>query len=120
GPALVTRLGAGLVTLSFAAMALAGFIPAGAQLGLLVAAAIGFDLGIQAALIAHQSIIYGLDPAARSRLNAVLFTGMFIGMAVGSAVAAQLFAHFGWMAVTALAPGTALAATAGPAAESTT
>lgn len=110
GPALVTRLGAGLVTLSFASMALAGFIPAGAQLWLLVAAAIGFDLGIQAALIAHQSIIYGLDPAARSRLNAVLFTGMFIGMAVGSALAAQLFAHFGWMAVTALATATALAA----------
>lgn len=110
GPALVTRLGAGLVTLSFASMALAGFIPAGAQLWLLVAAAIGFDLGIQAALIAHQSIIYGLDAAARSRLNAVLFTGMFIGMAIGSALAAQLFAHFGWMAVTALATATALAA----------
>lgn len=110
GPVLVTRLGAGLVTLSFASMALAGFIPAGAQLWLLVAAAIGFDLGLQAALIAHQSIIYSLDAAARSRLNAVLFTGMFIGMAVGSAVAAQLFAHFGWMAVTALATGTALAA----------
>jgi predicted MFS family arabinose efflux permease len=110
GPRLVTRLGAGLVTLSFAAMALAGLIPASAQLWLLVAAAIGFDLGIQAALIAHQSIIYSLDAAARSRLNAVLFTGMFIGMAVGSAVAAQLFAHFGWMAVTALATSTALAA----------
>ncbi|MNU05473.1 hypothetical protein D3C72_2502930 [compost metagenome] len=63
---------------------------------------------MQAALIAHQSIIYGLDPAARSRLNAVLFTGMFIGMALGSALAAQLFAHWGWMAVTALATVSAL------------
>ncbi len=110
GPSIVTRLGAGLVTLSFATMALAAFIPPGAQLWLLVATAIGFDLGIQAALIAHQSIIYSLDAAARSRLNAVLFTGMFIGMATGSAAAAMLFAQFGWMGVTALATATALAA----------
>ena len=110
GPALVTRLGTGLVAASFASMALMGIMPAGAQLGLLVACAIGFDLGVQAALIAHQSIIYGLDPAARSRLNAVLFTGMFIGMALGSALAAQLFAHGGWMAVTALATLSALGA----------
>ena len=108
GPALVTRLGTGLVAASFASMALMGFMPAGAQLWLLVACAIGFDLGVQAALIAHQSIIYGLDPAARSRLNAVLFTGMFIGMALGSALAAQLFAHGDWMAVTALATASAL------------
>jgi len=110
GPSLVTRLGTGLVTLSFASMALAYFLAPGAQLWLLVAAAIGFDLGLQAALIAHQSIIYGLDAAARSRINAVFFTGMFIGMATGSALAAVLFAQFGWMAVTALATVTAFAA----------
>jgi len=109
GPALVTRLGTGLVAASFASMGLMAFVPASAQLWLLVACAIGFDLGVQAALIAHQSIIYGLDSAARSRLNAVLFTGMFIGMALGSALAAQLFAHWGWMAVTALATASALA-----------
>ncbi|MCJ0764374.1 MFS transporter [Variovorax sp. CYS-02] len=110
GPRLVTRLGAGLVVVSFAAMGLAAFIPPGAQLWLLVASAIGFDLGFQAALIAHQTLIYGIDAGARSRLNAVLFTGMFLGMAVGSALAAVLFAQFGWMAVTALATATALAA----------
>ncbi len=109
GPALVTRLGTGLVAASFASMGLMAFVPASAQLWLLVACAIGFDLGVQAALIAHQSIIYGLDASARSRLNAVLFTGMFIGMALGSALAAQLFAHWGWMAVTALATASALA-----------
>lgn len=109
GPARVTRLGTGLVAASFASMGLMAFVPASAQLWLLVACAIGFDLGVQAALIAHQSIIYGLDAAARSRLNAVLFTGMFIGMALGSALAAQLFAHWGWMAVTALATASALA-----------
>ncbi|PTN41755.1 MFS transporter, partial [Achromobacter xylosoxidans] len=110
GAALVTRLGAALVVVSFAVMGLTPFLAPGAQLGLLVASAIGFDLGIQAALIAHQTIIYGIDANARSRLNAVLFTGMFIGMAVGSALAALLYAQFGWMAVTALSTITALGA----------
>ncbi len=108
GPALVTRLGTGLVAASFATMVFMPLLSPAAQLWLLVACAIGFDLGVQAALIAHQTIIYGLDAGARSRLNAVLFTGMFIGMALGSALAAQLFAHWGWMAVTALATASAL------------
>ena len=110
GPALVTRLGAALVVGSFAVMGLSVVMAPGAQLWVLVASTVGFDLGIQAVLIAHQSIVYGIDPGARSRLNAVLFTGMFIGMAIGSALAAVLFAHFGWMAVTALATASALAA----------
>lgn len=110
GSPLVTRLGAGLVAVSFAAMALAPLMAPDAQLCLLVLSAIGFDLGIQASLVAHQTIVYGIDASARSRLNAVLFTGMFIGMAIGSALAAWLFAQFGWMAVTALATTTALAA----------
>jgi len=41
---------------------------------LIVASAIGFDFGSQASLIAHQTIVYGIDPPARSRLNALLFT----------------------------------------------
>ncbi len=77
GPELVTRLGAGLAALSFAAMAFSPLLATGAQLGLLVASAIGFDLGFQATLIAHQTIVYGIEPAARSRLNALLFVGIF-------------------------------------------
>ncbi|MDM0066050.1 MFS transporter [Variovorax sp. J31P207] len=112
GPELVTRLGAALVVLSFAGMAFAGLLQPGAQLWLLAAGAVGFDLGIQAALIAHQTIVYGIDPGARSRLNAVLFTGMFIGMAVGSALGALLLAQWGWIAVTALSTVAASAALA--------
>ena len=65
---------------------------------------------MQAALIAHQTIVYGIDPAARSRLNAVLFTGMFIGMAIGSALAALLLPAWGWPGVTVLATVSALGA----------
>jgi predicted MFS family arabinose efflux permease len=110
GPARVARLGAALVALSFAVMALAPVLPVGLRLALFAATAIGFDLGVQATLVAHQTIVYGLDPAARSRLNAVLFVGMFSGMAAGAALGSLLFAQWGWMAVTALATGSALAA----------
>lgn len=102
GPEVVTRLGAGLVLLSFAAMAIP-FATVHAKVVLLVVCAIGFDLGIQATLVAHQTIVYSIDPGARSRLNAVLFTGMFLGMAIGSALGALLLDSFGWMGVTALA-----------------
>lgn len=112
GPELVTRLGAGLVVLSFALMALSPLLMPHARLGLLVASAIGFDLGLQAALIAHQTIVYSIDPGARSRLNAVLFTGTFIGMAAGSALGALALAQWGWMGVTVLATVSALGALA--------
>ena len=112
GPELVTRLGAGLVVLSFALMALSPLLMPHARLGLLVASAIGFDLGLQAALIAHQTIVYSIDPGARSRLNAVLFTGTFIGMAAGSAIGALALAQWGWMGVTVLATVSALGALA--------
>lgn len=71
---------------------------------------IGFDLGFQASLIAHQTLIYGIDPGARGRLNAVLFVSMFSGMALGAAVGSVLLAQWGWLAVSALATGTSLAA----------
>ena len=110
GPERVTRLGAGLVIVSFGVMALSPLLAPHARLALLVASAIGFDLGVQATLIAHQTIVYGIEPAARSRLNAVLFTGMFIGMAVGSALGALVLAQWGWMGVTALATASAVGA----------
>ena len=110
GPVLVTRIGTAFTAASFAVMALAPALPVQGQLWLLALCTIGFDLGVQATLIAHQTIVYGLEPAARSRLNAVLFVGMFIGMSAGAAIASLLFAQWGWMAVVALAVATSLAA----------
>ncbi len=103
GPGRVARLGAGLAAVSFVAMGLGSALPVAPQLALLALGAVAFDMGVQATLVAHQSIVYGIDPAARSRLNAVLLTGMFVGMAAGSALGAVLLAHAGWAAVMALA-----------------
>ena len=112
GPELVIRMGAVLVVVSFAAMLFAPLMAPAARLGLIVASAIGFDFGLQAALIAHQTVVYGIDPGARSRLNAVFFTGVFIGMATGSALGALVLAQWGWSAVALLGAVSGLGALA--------
>lgn len=112
GPELVTRLGAGLGAVSFAVMLLAPSLPTHMQLALLVIATIGFDLGVQATLVAHQTIVYSIEPGARSRLNALLFTGMFIGMSSGAALGSLLLSQFGWAGVVVLATVSSLAALA--------
>jgi len=112
GPKIVTRLGAGLSALSFAAMFALPIVPSSAQLWLLCLSAIGFDFGIQATLVAHQTIVFGLKPQARSRLNAVMFTGIFLGMALGAAFGSFAYGHWGWAGITGLATLAALLALA--------
>lgn len=99
GPQVVTLIGTGLATVSFAALFLLPLLPCHMQIGLIVISAIGFDFGVQATLVAHQTIIYSLEPAARSRLNALLFTGVFVGMAVGSALGSLILEQIGWTGV---------------------
>lgn len=78
-PGHIAAGGALLMAVTFAAMAL---FPQS-----LIAIVIGtllFDVGVQAALVSHQTIIYALAPEARSRINAVFVTTLFIGMSVGA------------------------------------
>jgi predicted MFS family arabinose efflux permease len=112
GPARVTQLAALLTAASFALMCLGPLLSPAAQLWLLGVATVGFDLGVQASLIAHQATVYALDPAARSRLNALLFVGIFSGMAAGAVCGSLLLAQWGWLAVTTLAMLLALMALA--------
>lgn len=104
GPESVIRLGSVLVAVAFVFMAAWQ-----GSLFVLALGAIVFDLGFSGALIGHQTIVYGLDPAARSRLNAVLVTSMFLGMATGAFVASQLLARFGWASVCVLGAVSAVA-----------
>lgn len=103
GAAKVTQLGAALVTVSFALMFLLPALSVNGQLILIALSAIGFDLGLQSSLVAHQNLVYGLEPQARGRLNALLFTGVFIGMAAGSALGSKLYAVASWQGVVMLA-----------------
>jgi len=110
GSVFVSRIGTGLTLVSFALLFLAPRLTTHGQLWLLALSALGFDLGVQVSLISHQTIVYALEPAARSRLNAILFVSMFVGMAAGSGLGALLFARLGWSAVAALASVSAAAA----------
>lgn len=110
GPELVTRLSSGLTALAFGLMFWCPWLPPAGRLALLLLSAVLFDFGVQATLVAHQTIVYRLEPAARSRLNAMLFVGVFTGMAFGAAVGNLAFARWGWAAVTALATSSAAAA----------
>lgn len=105
GPQSVIRLGAALTAASYALMAVWP-----ASLPILVLGTLVFDLGTQASLVSHQSIIYSLEPSARSRLNAILVACMFVGMATGSAAASRLLGAYGFHAVTAACAGAALMA----------
>ncbi|MFW8121070.1 MFS transporter, partial [Klebsiella pneumoniae] len=62
GPARVTQYGATLVMVSFALMFLLPVLSAPAQLGLIILSTIGFDLGVQATLVALQTLVYSLAP----------------------------------------------------------
>ena len=54
------------------------------------------DTGMQGMQITNQSLIYGLLPNGRSRLNSAYMVSAFAGASLGSYLAGQLYAHFGW------------------------
>lgn len=99
GPHGIIRLG---VLLVLAAFALFGLLPnlVGLTIGVIL-----LDAGVQMSLVANQSIIFALNPAARSRINTVFMTGMFIGGGLGSAAASWLWKAYGWSAVAGLGAG---------------
>lgn len=103
GAEKVTQLGALLVMLSFALMFFLPVLPVPGQWLLIAFAAVGFDLGLQSSLVAHQNLVYRLEPQARGRLNALLFTIVFIGMALGSVLGSQIYALANWQGVVGLA-----------------
>lgn len=102
GPVRIARIGCWLTAASFLVMLAADFSSLPLAILILIITAIGFDMGVQIALIAHQTLIYSLDPEARSRLNAILLSAMFIGMALGSSLGGYLLGRFGNQALPAL------------------
>lgn len=103
GAEKVTQLGALLVTVSFALMFLLPALSLHGQWVLIALSAVGFDLGLQSSLVAHQNLVYRLEPQARGRLNALLFSVIFIGMALGSVLGSQAYALANWQGVVTLA-----------------
>jgi cyanate permease len=86
-----------------------GAIAAGkTSLGALIIGIAVLDLGIQGAQITNQSVIYALDPAARSRITTAYMTTVFASAAIFSALASAIYDSGGWSDVATL--GGALAA----------
>ncbi|NSC21251.1 MFS transporter [Streptomyces albus subsp. chlorinus] len=73
---------------------------------------VAVNTGQQAVLNSSQTVLYGLRPEARNRLNSVFMTSFFIGGATGSALTAVVWAHSGWSGVCLLGAGLAAGALA--------
>lgn len=93
GPWPVALAGVMLVLPGWAALALVPGLP-GIALSVVI-----LDAGIQASMIANQTAVFALDPAARSRINTVFITGLFAGGAVGSAGGSLAWGMAGWPGV---------------------
>lgn len=66
------------------------------------------DLALNLVHVTNQSIVYALDPDARSRINSVYMTVYFAGAASGSALGAVAWSFGGWTAVCMLGAGLAV------------
>lgn len=97
GPSKGILLGASLVALSFAAMTAIPY-----SLIVLVVTTILFDLGVQMALISHQSVVYALAPESRSRFNALFVACLFVSFSLGSAISVSVLEFWGWQGVSLL------------------
>ncbi|MEA9356099.1 MFS transporter [Bacteriovorax sp. PP10] len=85
------------IILVFASFVLMYLIPT--SLIILALGAVIFDLGLQIALVSHQSIIFSLEASARARINAIFMTGLFTFFALGSLISVRLQQDYGWTAV---------------------
>jgi predicted MFS family arabinose efflux permease len=68
------------------------------------------DAGVQANHLTNQTVIFGLAPEERSRVNAIYMVGYFLGGALGTAAGAQAWHYGGWPAVCAVGAAFSLAA----------
>jgi len=82
-------------------VAFAVFAAGGDSLVAICAGVVLLDAGAQANHLTNQTVVFGLAPGERSRINAIYMVGYFIGGAVGTAIAAQAWQHGGWRAVCA-------------------
>ena len=90
------------VVASFGVMWLAKSSLIGIALGVVL-----LDAGVQASHLTNQTIVYGLEPELRNRLNSVYMVTYFVGGSLGTVAAAFAWERAGWGGVCVL--GAALA-----------
>ena len=94
GSAYALTAALGLALAAYLVLGLGGGYLAGLLVGILL-----LDVGVQAAHISNQTLVFSLRPEARSRLNTVYMTGYFTGGSLGSVVGGLAWTHFGWPGV---------------------
>jgi predicted MFS family arabinose efflux permease len=85
--------------------AMFGFAVFGSFASSLVMIGVGvvlLDAGVQASHLANQTIVFGLDPTLRNRINAVYMVSYFLGGALGTLMAAPVWERWGWTGVCVL------------------
>lgn len=75
---------------------------AGLSVAAVVIVCFGIDSLRQFQQVSLTTGVFGLDPSARARMNAVLIISIFIGQIMGTAVGTAVFNHHGWRAAAAL------------------
>lgn len=95
-PTKINVIACATIVLAFVIMAVAGD-----SLVAICAGVVLLDAGAQANHLTNQTVVFGLAPSERSRINAIYMVGYFLGGAAGTAIAAQAWQHGGWRAVCA-------------------
>jgi predicted MFS family arabinose efflux permease len=85
-----------VVALLVAALSYALFFFGARSLVAIGAGVVLLDLGVQANLLTNQTVIYGLSPHLRSRLNAVYMVVYFTGGSLGTVAGALAWSLGGW------------------------
>jgi predicted MFS family arabinose efflux permease len=101
-------------TLAFAACVAVSFLPLWAgrhSLAMMIIGILVLDVGVQGLQVTNQSMIYRLDPGARSRITSAYMVCYFAGGAIGSALGASLYDSHRWAGACALGAGIGIAAT---------
>jgi len=103
-PTRINLLGHAAMALSFLVFAAAPASLAAIALGVIL-----LDVGVQASHLANQSVLFGLDPSLRNRINAVYMVAYFAGGSLGTLLASLAWQHHAWLGVCTLGTSAALA-----------
>lgn len=108
------RAGPGTVVTALALTASFAVFLAGGSLAAIALGLVLMDAGMQGTQILNQSVIYGLDPQRRARVNSAYMMSCFTGASIGSYAGGLVYQHDGWTGCCALggALGAALLALA--------
>lgn len=100
------RSGVTPVVLTGICLMLTAWLVLGCALWSVIAVVIGamlLDCGLRTAMVANQTMVNSAAPDSRARANTAFGMHMWSGNAVGAFIMSWAFAHYGWLAVCAIA-----------------